>query len=80
MKKVSRVYTYNTKYKDGFTHSEIEKLLEEYPGINVEKFYDQLKGITCIVIDGETVIYHCDIITALRCGIENRDMYSWEFD
>jgi hypothetical protein len=37
-------------------------------------------GITCMMINNQMVIYHCDIHTAIMCGIENRDMKPSEFD
>jgi hypothetical protein len=75
-----RVYGYPTKNKEGFIKSEIEDLLKNYPDIDIEKFDDAFMGITCMMIDNELVIYHCDILTALRCGIEKRKMRSWEMD
>lgn len=75
-----KVYSYKTKNKEGFVKSEIDALLESYPTINRDKFYDALTGITCMMIDGEMVIYHCDIELALRCGTENRNPRSCEWD
>ena len=81
MKKIKNTaYSYPTKYKEGFTKSDIDGLLKEFPDINLEKFNDALRGITCIQIDGEMVIYHCDIDLALRCGLENRNPTILEFD
>ena len=75
-----RVYEFKTKNKEGFVQSEIDVLLKEYPNINMDKFDSALMGITCMQINNELVIYHCDIESALRCGIENRNLRSWEFD
>lgn len=74
------VYNFPTKNKEGFTNSEIDELLSKFDNLNVSKFQDALRGVTCMVIDNEIVIYHCDILTALYCGLENRDMYSYEMD
>ena len=71
---------FKTKHKRGFTKNEIRELLKDYPNINMDKFNSALMGCTGMLIDGEFITYHCDIITALRCGIENRDMYFWEWD
>ena len=76
----NKIYEYPTKYKEGFINSEIEKLLSEYPNINMEKFYGAMRGNTCMLKDDEIISYHCDVLTALRCGLENRDMYYHEFD
>ena len=74
------VYKFPTKYKEGFVKSEIETVLKEFPSVNMEKFDNALMGITCQMKEGELVIYHCDIEHALRAGIENRELYGYEFD
>lgn len=75
-----RVYGFKTKHKEGFVQGEIDELLKDYPGINMDKFDNALMGITCMMIDDELVIYHCDIELALKCGIEEREPRSWEWD
>lgn len=74
------VYNYPTKNKKGFIWEEQNKLLEQFPDINIDKFNDVLTGITCEMADGHLVIYHCDILQALVCGIENRDQTAAEWD
>ena len=74
------VYGFKTKHEEGFVMGEIDELLKEFPGINRDKFDGALTGITCMMIDDEMVIYHCDIELALRCGIEAREPRSWEWD
>ena len=81
MKKIrEKVYNFKTKNKEGFVQSEINTLLKDYPNINIDKFNSALRGITCMMINDEIVIYHCDIDKALCCGIENRNLSSWEWD
>ena len=75
-----KIYNFKTKNKEGFVQSEIDMLLKDYPDINLDKFNSALRGITCMMVDNETVIYHSDIEKALRCGIENRNLRSWEWD
>ena len=75
-----KVYNFKTKHKQGFTNNEMKTLLEDYPDINMDKFNDAMTGNTCMVIDDEVVTYHCDVLTALRCGVENRDMKWHEMD
>lgn len=75
-----KVINFPTKNKEGFVQREIDLLLKDYPDINMDKFNNALMGITCMVVDGEIVVYHCDIEKALVCGIENRGLYSWEWD
>lgn len=74
------VLTFPTKNSQGFTQSEIELFLKNYPSINLEKFNKALMGITGLLIDGEFVTYHGDVLLALRCGLENRSPTSFEWD
>ena len=74
------VYNYPTKNKEGFIWEEQNKLLEQFPDINIDKFNSVLTGITCIMADGHLVIYHCDILQALVCGLENRNQTVAEWD
>jgi len=73
-----KVYDFKTKNKEGFVQSEIDTLLKDYPNINMDKFNSALMGSTCMMIDNEIVMYHCDIEKALRCGVENRNLRTWE--
>ena len=75
-----RVNGFKTKYKEGIVQEEIDELLKDYPNINMDKFNDALRGITCMVIEGKGVIYHCDIELALKCGVEDRKPRTWEWD
>lgn len=74
------VYGFDTTYKEGFTHADYERLLQVFPKINMERFDDALSGITCVVQDGQVVIYHCDILLALKLGTQDRNMKSYEWD
>jgi len=75
------VYEFKTESKWGFTQSEMNTLLKDYPECNMDRFNDAMMGNTCMQNDnGELVNYHCDVLTALRCGIEDRQMRMSEFD
>ena len=74
------VYEYPTKYPEGFIWEEQKKLLLLFPKINQDKYWEAMRGNTCIMRDGHIVSYHCDILTALHCGIENRDITEAEWD
>lgn len=76
----ARVLGYPTKYNQGFLRDEWMKLVEEYPDINMDKFWDALNGITATSIDGETVVFHCDIELAITCGMEDRSPTTTEWD
>lgn len=75
-----KIYNYVTKYPQGFTSSEIEELLKEYPSVNMQAFNDALFGNTCMRIDDQIITYHCDIYKALCCGLENRNLTIDEWD
>ena len=75
-----KVLEFPTKNVEGFTYSEIQLLLKNYPSINHEKFNEALMGITGLLIDGEFITYHGDVLLALRCGLENRSPTSFEWD
>jgi hypothetical protein len=75
-----KINDFKTKYEEGFTESEVDLLLKDFPNINKEKFYAALNGTTGIVKNNEHLIYHCDIKKALICGLENRDLYIYEWD
>lgn len=74
------VYSWPCKNAGGYTQEEMDELLKKFPDINMEKFDKALMGNTCMLVEGETIRYHCDILKALRCGIENRDLHLWEWD
>ncbi len=75
------VYNFKTKYPQGFVRSEIDEIISKFEGLNMDKFYNALMGITCMVSpEKETIIYHCDIEKALHCGVENRNLYLHEWD
>lgn len=73
------VNNFPVKYKYGFTASEINTLLTEYD-LNEDLFYQKLGVNTCMVIEGQTITYHCDIEKALFCLVENRDQNFLEWD
>lgn len=75
-----KVYNYKTKHKQGFTKAEVKSLLKEYPAVKMERFNDALFGNTCMVIDDDLIMYHCDIEKALICGLENRTLMAHEWD
>jgi len=78
---VKLVYEFKTKHKEGFLPMEQEALLKQFPNINMNKYYDALQCVTCEMdSEGNFVTYHCDILKALICGLENRDLTLEEWD
>lgn len=73
------VYKYKTKYENGFIKSEIDTLLQEL-NINENRFNKALGVNTCMIIDGEVITYHTDILKGLVCAIENREQNNLEWD
>lgn len=75
------VYDFPTKYEQGFTAKDQRSLLDHYfPQYSQEELSEKIGVVTCIRIDDEFVIYHEDIINALYCLIENRELNQWEWD
>ena len=76
-----RVYNYEAKSEYGLTQKEIEVVLKDYPECNMEKYNDTMMGNTCMVNDDKEIInYHCDVYSAILCGVENRDQTLQEWD
>jgi len=76
------VYNYPTRNKEGFVNEEQQILIAMFPKMNMDKYWDAQSHITCMMEEktGQFIIYHCDVLTALRCGLENRDMHAHEWD
>lgn len=74
------VNEYPTKNEWGFDPNELKAIVAEFPDINMEKFNLALTGITSIVQEGEIIVYRCDVVVALRAGIEDRDIRLSELD
>lgn len=75
-----KVDNYPTKYRQGFTYAELMALVKEFPHMDKDKFEVAMDGNTCMVIDDQVIYYHCDVLTALRCGIGKRNIALSEWD
>ena len=76
-----KVYNFKTKYEEGFTDNDVKELLKEYPDVSMKHFNDAMMGNTCLLKNNsEVVMYHCDILAALKCGLEKRQLYTHEWD
>ena len=76
-----RVYNYKAKSEYGLVETEIQDVLKDYPGCNMEKYNDAMMGNTCMMNDDKEVInYQCDVYSAILCGVENRDQMLHEWD
>ena len=57
------------------------ELFNKFPNINMDRVNDAMMGNTAILNDNQEIVnYHCDVLTALRCGIEDREQHWYEFD
>jgi len=75
------VYGFDTKYEEGFTDNDLKKLLSKYfPKITIKQLNEKIGRVTCVVINNEEVIYHCDVDLAIRCIIEDREFHPREWD
>lgn len=71
---------YKTKHKQGFTREEMVDLIENHTNYDLEDFWDNLGVNTCMLIDGDSITYHCDVELALRLLKDNRNSNSFEWD
>jgi len=77
----SLVYDWPTKHKQGFIQSEIDELLSRFDNLHMDKWHDAMMGNTCMLDEEDGFItYHIDVLTALRCAIDNRKQTWLEFD
>lgn len=75
------VHGFKTKYEQGFTPEEMNEVLEHFKDeISMDAFNDAMMGNTCPVVEGQMLVYKHDLITGIRCGIENRTPNVWEWD
>lgn len=71
---------FNTKHKQGFTQEDIIRLLEQFPGITLEKFNEKMGIVTVLEVDDEIVYFRGDVELILRLILENRDIHPYEWD
>ncbi len=64
-----KINNYPTKYKEGYILYEIEKIIGEFPTLNLTKFKATLNGSTCMEINSELIIYKNDVLKALQLGL-----------
>lgn len=78
------VKNFPRKYEEGFLNEEIDKILDIVEDLRIEfnksRFESALRGITCAVVGGNTVIYSYDLELALRCGLRGYGITANEWD
>ena len=74
------VNAFETKHEQGFTPTELEQLLKQFPKLNRRKFDDAMNGCTGLILDGDFVLYHHDIIKAIEFGNSGITFRIYEWD
>lgn len=80
------VYNYEpTQEQGGFTAVDLELFLldtklYEAGKVTAGIVLSKMGTVTCTMYKGTFCYYHCDILTALRCVLEDREMYEHEWD
>jgi len=74
------IYKFPTKYDVGFLPEELQEVIDKFPQMDMKKWDDAMMGNTCQMREGKLVIYHCDVLVAVRCGLEKRDQTLMEWD
>ena len=59
------VYSFRTQYSEGFLQHEIDELLEFFPRIDEEEFYNVLLDNTCELVNSQVIMRKNDIESAL---------------
>lgn len=75
-----KVIDFKSRFTKGLTRSEIEVLLKKFPSVSQRRFFNKMGIVTVQLIKGEIVYYRSDIISAITCCIEKRDLNTSEFD
>lgn len=76
------INSYPTNSEYGFTDNEIKEFiaLNVKQGIS-QKHYNDAMGVNTVVIVDDIVRYfHCDVLSAIRCGIDKRGLTNGEWD
>lgn len=78
------VLSFDTESEHGFNPKELKQVVKDFGGFSVlskDKFDNALNNITCMVNERNEIIhYHIDVIHALKCGLENRNLKESEWD
>lgn len=74
------IKNYKTKNKIGFLNEEMAELLKSLPQITSNQFNKTLGKITCMIINGQPIVYRHDVEKAIICCFEKRGISVEEFD
>jgi len=77
----SYVNNYITSFELGFTQTELQIILHTHNNINEKAFWKAMLGNTLgSSPNGIPLYYPGDVITAIKCGIDNRNITQEEWD
>jgi hypothetical protein len=65
---------YPAEYENGLTDIEVKDIASKIPNIDMNKVYNSMSNNTCSVIGTTLINYYSDVLLALTCGIENKDV------
>lgn len=67
---------FTTKHKQGFTTEEIKTLLIRYE-IKTDRFYECMGVNTHMMIEGDSITFHCDVENALNKYYHDKALF-WD--
>lgn len=65
---------YPAEYENGLTDDEVKDIASKIPNIDMNKVYKSMSNNTCSVINTTLINYYSDVLLALTCGVENKDV------
>ena len=75
------VRAFPTQNEEGFLDNEIDELLLKFPEINKGEIQKILGYHSCMIDkNGNFITYHQDIIKAIECCLNDRDIEFYEWD
>tara|TARA_R100000951_G_scaffold112536_1_gene113031 strand:+ start:856 stop:1113 length:258 start_codon:yes stop_codon:yes gene_type:complete len=80
---IKYIEEFDTEHEYGFNPKEKAMVFEHFKDcdFNVDKYNDAMMGNTCMINSRKEIItYPIDLIHGMVCALENRDLYSHEFD
>ncbi len=65
---------YPAEYENGLTDDEVRDIASKIPNIDMNKVYKSMSNNTCSIINTTLINYYSDVLLALTCGLENKDV------
>ncbi len=75
------VDAYERENEIGLLEEEIIDIIEyHFDDFSIEKYNNAMMGNTCGSKDGKLLNYPWDVVVALKCGVEKRELTAAEWD